>query len=41
MDERNVGARRFYEKLGFRGIEGAPDKLMALNFEAGNWLEQE
>lgn len=37
MDERNVAARIFYEKLGFRGIEGAPDKLMALDFEAGTW----
>lgn len=36
MDERNVAARIFYGKVGFRGIEGSPDKYMALNFdEAG------
>ena len=35
MDERNVAARIFYEKVGFRGVEGAPDKFMALDFEAG------
>lgn len=35
LDERNVAAGRFYEKVGFRGIEGAPDKFMALDFEAG------
>jgi len=31
-NERNVAARRFYEKLGFRGLEGAPDviRMMAL-----------
>lgn len=33
MDERNVGARIFYEKVGFRGIKGAPDKWMAFDFE--------
>ena len=33
IDERNAGARKFYEKVGFRGIRGAPDKLMALDFE--------
>lgn len=33
-NERNVAARRFYEKLGFRGLEGAPDviRMMALDF---------
>ncbi len=36
MDERNIPARIFYEKLGFRGIEGAPDKMMALDFESWN-----
>jgi ribosomal protein S18 acetylase RimI-like enzyme len=39
MDERNVAARRFYEKLGFRAIEGAPDKFMALDFEAWKGVE--
>ncbi|KAI0251250.1 hypothetical protein BJV78DRAFT_1126455 [Lactifluus subvellereus] len=34
MDERNVGARKFYEKVGFRGIKGAPDTLVALDFES-------
>jgi len=33
MDERNVGARKFYERLGFRGIQGAPEKLMALDID--------
>ncbi|KAI9512199.1 hypothetical protein F5148DRAFT_974040 [Russula earlei] len=37
MDERNVTARKFYEKLGFREIRGAPDKLMALDFETHKW----
>jgi len=35
LDERNVAARTFYEKLEFRGIKGAPDNFMALDFEAG------
>jgi len=31
--ESNVGARRFYERIGFREIQGAPEKLMALDIE--------
>lgn len=37
IDGRNVAARIFYEKLGFRGIEGALDIFMALNFERLEW----
>jgi ribosomal protein S18 acetylase RimI-like enzyme len=33
MDERNVAAKEFYEKVGFQGIKGAPDKMMALVVE--------
>ncbi|KZT12760.1 acyl-CoA N-acyltransferase [Laetiporus sulphureus 93-53] len=33
LDPRNTGAKRFYEKLGFRELEGAPDGTMGLEFE--------
>ncbi|CAL1700552.1 unnamed protein product [Somion occarium] len=33
MDKRNVGARRFYEKLGFRDLEGAPEGVVGIEFE--------
>ncbi|KAI0003099.1 acyl-CoA N-acyltransferase, partial [Russula compacta] len=32
MDKRNIVARNFYEKLGFRGIKDAPDNMVALDF---------
>ncbi|KAK7695420.1 hypothetical protein QCA50_000056 [Cerrena zonata] len=33
MDTRNVGARRFYEKLGFREIVGAPLGVVGIEFQ--------
>lgn len=33
MDPRNVGARRFYERLGFVRIEGADENYMGVKFE--------
>lgn len=33
MDPRNEKARRFYEKVGFRSIGGAPDSCMGLRVE--------
>lgn len=35
LDPKNAGARAFYERLGFVGIEGAPENCMGLKFE--NW----
>jgi len=32
LDERNTAARKFYEKVGFKGITGAPNHNMALDF---------
>ncbi|OCH94052.1 acyl-CoA N-acyltransferase [Obba rivulosa] len=32
LDPRNVGARAFYERLGFRPLEGAPEGTMGLKF---------
>jgi ribosomal protein S18 acetylase RimI-like enzyme len=32
LDERNTSARKFYEKVGFKGIIGAPNSNMALDF---------
>lgn len=32
LDPRNEGARRFYERLGFEGIEGAPGNCMGMRF---------
>ncbi|KAI0081834.1 acyl-CoA N-acyltransferase [Panus rudis PR-1116 ss-1] len=32
MDPRNTEARAFYEKLGFRHVEGAADNVMGLEF---------
>ncbi|KAK7470496.1 hypothetical protein VKT23_001922 [Stygiomarasmius scandens] len=32
LDPRNTGARKFYERLGFKDIEGAPDGNMGLKF---------
>lgn len=34
LDPKNEGARRFYERLGFEGIEGAPGNCMGLKFES-------
>jgi ribosomal protein S18 acetylase RimI-like enzyme len=31
LDERNTAARIFYEKVGFKGIKGAPNNNMALD----------
>jgi hypothetical protein len=39
MDERNAAGRKFYERVGFRGIEGAPSKMMALDFETWKGVE--
>ncbi|KAI0269134.1 acyl-CoA N-acyltransferase [Gloeopeniophorella convolvens] len=39
MDGRNADARIFYEKLGFKGIPGAPDTHVALYFEAWKGVE--
>ncbi|KII94862.1 hypothetical protein PLICRDRAFT_33684 [Plicaturopsis crispa FD-325 SS-3] len=36
MDPRNLSAQGFYEKLGFRPIEGAPAGNMGLRFE--DWV---
>lgn len=33
MDVRNVKARRFYEHLGFKPVEGAPSHIMGLRFQ--------
>jgi len=33
LDLRNAGARRFYEKLGFQPLDGAPEGTMGLIFE--------
>ncbi|KAJ7765009.1 acyl-CoA N-acyltransferase [Mycena maculata] len=33
MDPRNESARRFYERLGFVGIEGSPPHVVGLKFE--------
>ncbi len=30
LDERNTSGRKFYEKIGFKGIAGAPNNKMAL-----------
>lgn len=35
LDQRNVEAPKFYNKLGFRPIEGAPATLLGLDFK--NW----
>ncbi|KAI0307310.1 acyl-CoA N-acyltransferase [Multifurca ochricompacta] len=37
IDKRNTAAMNFYEKLGFKGINGAPNNLMAL--ELNTWNE--
>ena len=34
MDPRNVSAKKFYERLGFRAIGGAPEGIMGLEFQA-------
>jgi GNAT superfamily N-acetyltransferase len=39
INERNTAARTFYEKLGFRGIKGAPSGMMALDFETWKGVE--
>lgn len=33
MDPRNADAARFYERLGFKAIEGAPSNCVGLKFE--------
>jgi len=33
MDPRNLNARKFYERLGFMGIEGADENNMGLKFK--------
>lgn len=33
LDLRNAGARRFYERLGFQPLDGAPEGTMGLRFE--------
>lgn len=33
LDPRNIGARRFYEKLGFVPIQGAAEGIMGLDFK--------
>ncbi|KAI9466863.1 acyl-CoA N-acyltransferase [Lactarius psammicola] len=33
IDERNTSARKFYEKVGFKGIMGAPNNQLALDFD--------
>lgn len=33
MDPRNAGARAFYERLGFRVVEGAPGNYLGLRFD--------
>jgi ribosomal protein S18 acetylase RimI-like enzyme len=35
LDPRNVDAARFYERLGFEGVDGAPDNVRVLRF--ANW----
>ena len=39
IDERNMAAREFYVRLGFRGIQGAPSNMMALDFETWTGVE--
>ena len=34
LDERNTSARKFYENVGFKGITGAPNNNMALDFDS-------
>jgi hypothetical protein len=33
MDPKNIDARKFYEKLGFRDVPGAPSNVVGLSFE--------
>lgn len=33
MDPKNEGARLFYERLGFKGIPGAPSDVLGLTFK--------
>lgn len=33
MDLRNVGAKRFYERLGFRELDGAPEGIVGIEFQ--------
>jgi len=39
MDERNTAARKFYERIGFQEIPGAPSNMMALDFETWKGVE--
>jgi len=39
INERNTAARKFYERLGFRRINGAPSGMMALDFETWKGVE--
>jgi len=34
IDKRNTSARTFYEKIGFKGIMGAPNNNLALDFDS-------
>jgi ribosomal protein S18 acetylase RimI-like enzyme len=36
INSRNTAARKFYERLGFGGIKGAPNEFLALDFET--WM---
>lgn len=33
-DERNTSGRKFYERVGFKGITGAPSNKLALDFDS-------
>lgn len=38
LDPRNMAAKRFYQRIGFKSIPGAPDNMMGLQFE--DWVSE-
>ena len=39
LDLANEDANKFYRRLGFEPIEGAPDNLLGLRFDTATWAE--
>jgi GNAT superfamily N-acetyltransferase len=37
--DKNTAARKFYDRLGFQGVKGAPKEIMALDFETWKGVE--